>query len=133
MIIKLSNKINEARTIPVNKELVSQLENLYKKAFLKLAEVYILDDTNKDVKAEGFFTGRKKTFVVKEGSTFIKDTNDSLPKGAREKRDSLINEGFLKLIGDKYLLISDQEFTSKSQAAEAILGRSASGNVEFNK
>jgi hypothetical protein len=41
--IKENSQINEARTIPVSRELVSQLEGLYKKAFLKLAETYILD------------------------------------------------------------------------------------------
>jgi hypothetical protein len=37
-------KINEARTIPVSRYLVDQLSGLYKKAFLKLVEVYIIDE-----------------------------------------------------------------------------------------
>jgi len=68
MIIKLSNKINEARTIPVNKELVSQLENLYKKAFLKLAEVYILDELQNA-------TGKDKKFY----STLLEKLYDRYP------------------------------------------------------
>lgn len=37
-------KLTESRTLPVSRELVSQLEPLYKKAFLKLAEVFVLDE-----------------------------------------------------------------------------------------
>jgi hypothetical protein len=40
----ISIKINEARTIPVSRYLVDQLSGLYKKAFLKLVEVYIIDE-----------------------------------------------------------------------------------------
>lgn len=36
-------KLTESRTLPVSRELVSQLEPLYKKGFLKLVEVFILD------------------------------------------------------------------------------------------
>jgi hypothetical protein len=37
-------KLTESRTLPVSRDLVSALEGVYKKAFLKLAEVYILDE-----------------------------------------------------------------------------------------
>lgn len=37
-------KLTEARTIPVSRYLVDQLSGLYKKAFLKLVEVYITDE-----------------------------------------------------------------------------------------
>ena len=37
-------KLTEARTIPVSRYLVDQLSGLYKKAFLKLVEVYIIDE-----------------------------------------------------------------------------------------
>jgi hypothetical protein len=43
--IKINNKaLQEARTIPVSRYLVDQLSGLYKKAFLKLVEVYIIDE-----------------------------------------------------------------------------------------
>lgn len=37
-------KLQESRTLPVSRDLVSALEGIYKKAFLKLAEVYIIDE-----------------------------------------------------------------------------------------
>lgn len=39
-------KLQESRTLPVSRDLVSALEGIYKKAFLKLVEVYILDEMN---------------------------------------------------------------------------------------
>jgi hypothetical protein len=39
-------RLQESRTLPVSRDLVSALEGIYKKAFLKLAEVYILDEMN---------------------------------------------------------------------------------------
>lgn len=50
-------KLQESRTLPVSRDLVSALEGIYKKAFLKLAEVYILDEMNNaDKKQRGFYS-----------------------------------------------------------------------------
>ena len=50
-------KLEESRTLPVSKDLVAVLTGMYKKSFLKLAEIYILDEMN-DAKAgeEGFYS-----------------------------------------------------------------------------
>jgi hypothetical protein len=49
-------KLQESRTLPVSRELVSALEGIYKKAFLKLVEVYILDELeNSDLKGRSFY------------------------------------------------------------------------------
>lgn len=50
-------KLQESRTLPVSRDLVSALEGIYKKAFLKLAEVYILDELeNSDGRTRGFYS-----------------------------------------------------------------------------
>jgi hypothetical protein len=50
-------KLEESRTLPVNKDLVAVLTGMYKKSFLKLAEIYILDEM-KDAGAreKGFYS-----------------------------------------------------------------------------
>ena len=50
-------KLEESRTLPVSKDLVDVLTGMYKKSFLKLSEIYILDEMN-DAQAgqEGFYS-----------------------------------------------------------------------------
>jgi len=95
---------------------------------------YVLIDKKKKVYAEGYFTERS-TFVVKEGSTFVKEVSKffSELKSAANKRSELINSGVLTLTVDKYYLNTDHEFNSISQAAVVILGRSADGHIEFKQ
>jgi hypothetical protein len=56
--VKINNKtLQEARTIPVSRYLVEQLSVLYKKAFLKLVDVYIEDEiAGADRAGKKFFT-----------------------------------------------------------------------------
>lgn len=50
-------KLQESRTLPVSRDLVAALENIYKKAFIKLAEVYIQDELeNADARARSFYS-----------------------------------------------------------------------------
>lgn len=93
---------------------------------------YVLEDRKKGLKAIGYYTD-KGTFVVKENSTFATKIFPSLPDGASKKREYLIDNNILNLINDKYYLTVEHEFNTASQAAEVILGRSASGNVEFKQ
>jgi hypothetical protein len=48
-------KLQESRTLPVSRDLVAALEGIYKKAFLKLSEVYILDEMSNAVGNERVF------------------------------------------------------------------------------
>jgi hypothetical protein len=50
-------KLQENRTLPVSKDLVAVLAGMYKKSFLKLAEIYILDEMNDaGTGQEGFYS-----------------------------------------------------------------------------
>lgn len=53
--VSFRDKLNESRTIPVNKALISGLQNIYKKAFLKLVETYIAEELESS-------TGKSKKF-----------------------------------------------------------------------
>lgn len=65
--IKINNKaLHEARTIPVSRYLVDQLSGLYKKAFLKLVDVYIEDEiAGADRAGKKFFTELRKKLEEK--------------------------------------------------------------------
>ena len=54
---KIKIKLEESRTLPVNKDLVAVLTGMYKKSFLKLAEIYILDEMNDaGAREKGFYS-----------------------------------------------------------------------------
>ena len=56
-------KLEESRTLPVSKDLVNALTNIYKKSFLKMAEVYILDELRDSGEGEqGFYSNLLELF-----------------------------------------------------------------------
>ena len=76
--------------------------------------------------ASGYPVGTNK-FVVKKGSRIAPDVTDGMPKGYKELRNKLINDGIIV----NCLFTEDYEFDSPSGAATVVLGRSANGPKEW--
>ncbi len=70
-------------------------------------------------------------FVVKKGGTARVKAAASFAKYNLELRESFLNRGLFKQIGDQYLLEQDYAFNSPSQAAAIMLARSANGRTEW--
>lgn len=65
--------------------------------------------------------------VVMQNSEAAKDIKNSLQYAYREQREKLINNGMLKLTGNKYIFQNNILFTSASAAAGVIVGYSIAG------
>ena len=80
-------KLQESRTLPVSRELVAAIEPIYKKAFLKLAEVFILDELKTS-------SGTSRKFY----SALLQNLYDSFPeiKGANIPIDERFLYSLLK-------------------------------------
>ena len=74
-------------------------------------------------------------FLVLRGSEAFVEISPAFrrdrDRSARELRNSLIDDGTLVLAGDVYVFQADYVFHSASLAASVILGRAASGPVEW--
>jgi hypothetical protein len=80
--------------------------------------------------ASGFKANAIQTdegIVVLQGSEATKETHNSLQMGYRELKEKLINNGTLKMEGDKYIFQKSYLFDTSSPAAAIIVGRSISG------
>ena len=78
-----------------------------------------------DIKAKAIQTD--EGIVVLKSSELAMNIMNSLSFGYREFREKLINNGSLKLSGDKYIFEKDVLFDSPSQAAGIIVGYSING------
>lgn len=65
--------------------------------------------------------------VVLEGSEAAKEFTNSLQHGYRVLRERLIDNGTLKLIGDKYIFQSNSLFDTASPAAAIVVGYNING------
>jgi hypothetical protein len=65
--------------------------------------------------------------VVLEGSEAAKEFTSSLQQGYRDIRGRVINNGSLKLVGDKYIFQTATLFDSASQAAAIVVGYNING------
>jgi len=83
----------------------------------------------KGTKAEG--VDGPDGFLVYAGSLARKDTVPSIHAYGRELRDTFIAARLLVPDGDHYRLTEDHLFTSPSNAAMVLLGRTANGRVEW--
>ena len=70
-------------------------------------------------------------FVVFKNSIFAHDSQPALHLGYRQHKERLIDEGILIPFEGNYQLQKHYTFSSPSRAAQIILGRSASGPVEW--
>lgn len=78
-----------------------------------------------DLKANALQTD--EGIVVLEGSEASKEIRDSLQFGYRERREKLIINGILKLVGNKYIFQSNVLFDTASPAAAIVVGYSING------
>ncbi len=80
--------------------------------------------------AQAYLDG--KNFRVLKGSVFCYELTDWAKKSDLAlTRKMLIDKGFLKEQGGKWVLVKDYDFSSPSNAASNVLGRSANGNSEW--
>lgn len=70
-------------------------------------------------------------FVVFKDSLFATQDQPSLSESIRNQKADMIKEGVLSPEGDKLKLLKHYTFNSSSRAAAMILGRSASGPLEW--
>ena len=85
--------------------------------------------TAKGVKAEGMETA--DGFIVRSGSEAVKSDRPSCPDQIRKMRAALIDNGVLKLVGDRYAFTQDYAFSSPSTAAGVVQGGAANGRVDW--
>jgi hypothetical protein len=69
--------------------------------------------------------------VVLEGSEAAKEFTNSLQQGYRTLRQRLIDNGTLKLIGEKYIFQSNSLFDTASPAAAVVVGYNISGTSSW--
>ena len=107
-----------------------QLENIEENNLNKNHSKYYYIEQKREgvqISAKGFATGNGKKFVVFSGSDASKSTfNRDI-----HLKERLIRENILEDRKNKYVFTKDYEFSSSSMAARIVLGRSASGNVEW--
>jgi hypothetical protein len=70
-------------------------------------------------------------FVVRAGSSAVKDEVPSIQAYMKELRGALLSKGVLQDSGAVYRLTQDYTFNSPSTAAGVLLGRSSNGRVEW--
>lgn len=83
----------------------------------------------KGVKAEGRETA--EGFVVRAGSTVVKDETPSCHAHLTELRAALANNGVLKSTASGFVFAQDYVFSSPSTAAGVVLGRSSNGRTSW--
>ena len=96
---------------------------------IKQTEEFTL--TNPREKASAIGVPTSEGFVVFKGSVFSTTTTPKIPPGLLKVRDELIRTGKALLVGENYQMTEDYVFTSPSQAAGVILGKSANGLTEW--
>jgi len=68
-------------------------------------------------------------FVVFKGSIATSHSAPSIPKWARSKREDLVAEGKMRVVGDEYVVEEDILFRSSSSAASVVAGASYNGRI----
>jgi hypothetical protein len=78
-------------------------------------------------------TGSPSTegFIVFKDSVFSKIEHPSLTESIKKEKSKMVIDGVLVLEGDYYKLQKHYTFNSSSRAAAMLLGRSASGPLEW--
>ena len=69
--------------------------------------------------------------LVKQGSEIATSDAPSIPQRLIEKRQELIEKKVVVRKGTKFVFSKDYLFTSPSQAAGIVMGRSANGRTEW--
>jgi hypothetical protein len=103
--------------------------NLFEKAKATAARGRDLLLKAKGVEARGIDS--PQGFVVRAGSTAVKDEVPSLPASLIALRRALLEKGVLADTGEVYRLAQDYTFSSPSTAAGVLLARSSNGRFEW--
>jgi hypothetical protein len=90
---------------------------------------FLLSIEAKGRKATGYEAGSE--FVVKKGSQVSPTEVNSIDPGSVQRRKALRENGVLVESGNHLEFSQDYAFTSPSQAAAVILGRTANGRIEW--
>jgi hypothetical protein len=70
-------------------------------------------------------------FVVLKGSQIANSITNSFPKNWVTLRENLIEDGIIRYLDEKLILLEDVLFFSPSAAAAVVMGRSANGLTEW--
>jgi hypothetical protein len=70
-------------------------------------------------------------FVVLKGSQIANSITNSFPKNWVTLRENLIEDGIIRYLDEKLILLEDVLFSSPSAAAAVVMGRSANGLTEW--
>lgn len=89
----------------------------------------LLSIENKKIKAHGMETS--DGFLVRAGSTAVKESNPGIHPYMEELRTALLSNGVLKAEEKHLLFQQDYVFSSPSTAAGVLLGRAANGRTEW--
>lgn len=81
----------------------------------------------KEIVGHGYPSGVGNRFFVRKGSRARVQETDSIPPGVKRRREELLGQESLVQEGDYYRLTRDEEFSSPSNAAGVLLGRSVDG------
>jgi hypothetical protein len=136
---KTKDNLDEARTIPVSTELVRQLTGLYKKSFLKLAEVYITDEmqTAGD-KEKAFYTAvldelhsrfpEVKSVNAPIDSAFLNDLLAKMERKNMDERSKIIAEVPVDML--LQFLKGSAESSLKSFIGKNVTVRTATARIK---
>lgn len=83
----------------------------------------------RNIEATGQLTA--EGFVVFQGSEASKEVVSSFPKSAMKRKESMLQDGTLKDIGDALIFQKDYLFSSPSGASTVTLGRSSNGWIDW--
>jgi hypothetical protein len=89
----------------------------------------ILFCKGKDALAQGEYT--EDGIVVFAGSRANIDEAKSIQPWISETRKKLLEQGIIKQVDNVYIFTSNHPFTSPSEAAGVVLGRTANGWIEW--
>lgn len=85
----------------------------------------------REIIGRGQYLENSKQFLVRKGSRVRVAETNSIPSGIKTRRAELLKQGAVGQEGDFYRLKNDEVFSSISNAAGVLLGRSANGNQEW--
>jgi Domain of unknown function (DUF4357) len=105
-------------------ELKETIEVLGKK------EVIFFCKSGNGADAKGTFS--TEGFVVFKDSIFVGNNQPKIHEGYRRQKEKLIQDGILVPCNGNYKLQKHFTFSSSTRAAQIVLGRSASGPIEWN-
>ena len=92
-------------------------------------EVIFFCKSGNGADAKGTFS--TEGFVVFKDSIFIANNQPSIHEGYRQQKEKLIQDRILIPFKENYKLQKHITFSSSSRAAQIVLGRSASGPIEW--